>query len=843
MGELYLAIVGEGGSDRVCVVKTVLAHSTDEAFIARFRDEAKVVVRLSHGNLVSVFDAGTLGGQPYLAMEHVEGRDLRTVWGRCVDRGTPMPVDIGLYIAREVCRGLHYAHTWGGINLVHRDVSPPNILLSTAGEVKLADFGLATSTIKIHQTQPGVIYGKLSYMSPEQMAADALDARSDVYSMGVVLWEMLAGRKLFQLSGSDLAANLDRMRDRRVDPPSSIARHVQPDLDALVMRALAPRREDRFQSADDMREALAAALIRLDPSVDSSRLASHLRNLFGIEVERERADRERLIARMRTPVDQPGSRVDPPRVTPPRGTPTSVPLDDSSAMLGEILAGRYQIKRLLGEGGMGRVYEARHVEIDKRVAVKVLHPVYSRMPEVVERFRREARAASKIGHPNIVDVTDSGTTARGRVYFVMEFLEGMDLAEVLAREGKIPIDRMVRIATQACRALSAAHDVGIVHRDLKPENIFLTNREGSPDFAKILDFGVAISAEMMPSDRLTRPGMAMGTPEYMAPEQAAGKPADARVDVYALGAIMYEALNGKPPHEGENAMEVLHRKATQKPKNILDLRPDIPEEMGKVIMSAIEWRPEDRPQTMGQLGYALERCVHGRGAAVASLLGIALPDRADRRRSDSVPAQVLSAGHHAPVRKAYAWMAVGVAALGISLAMWALTRPKEIQEIVRVVPAVSPPEPRPHKPPPKPPTVPTEPVKPPVVADPQAAKRLEGRRMLQDGEAALRAGRLDEAEAKFRAALAAGAPKGPTLTGMAKVAFEKGRFDQAIEHGERGARLVGGGTRAGIIVANSYYRKGDLARAIAEYKKILDTEPGNKEAQANLRAAQRRMGK
>jgi len=849
-GELYLAIAGEAGLEKVCVVKTVLAHSADEAFIARFRDEAKVVVRLTHSNLVSVFDAGTLGGQPYLAMEHVEGRDLRTVWARCVDRGTPVPVDVALYIAREVLRGLHYAHTWGGINLVHRDVSPPNILLSTAGEVKLADFGLATSTIKMHQTQPGVIYGKLSYMSPEQMAADVLDARSDVYSMGVVVWEMLAGRKLFQLSGSDLAANLDRMRDRNVPPPSTISPAVPPELDALILRALEPHREHRYQSADEMREAIAQALIRVDPGSDASRLSSFLRSLYGTEIDREREERDRLLSRMRSPVEQREAHSN--RPVPVSSAQGST--DESSAMLGEILAGRYQIKRLIGEGGMGRVYEARHVEIEKRFAIKVLHPVYSRMPEVVERFRREARAASKIGHPNIVDVPDSGTTARGRVYFVMEYLEGMDLAEVLARETKVPVERMVRIATQACRALAAAHEVGIVHRDLKPENIFLTHREGLPDFVKILDFGVAISAEMVPSDRLTRPGMAMGTPEYMAPEQAAGKPADARVDIYALGAIMYEALCGRPPHEGENAMEVLHRKATQRPKDLRAQRADVPEMLSKVIMSAIEWKPEERPQTMSQFAYALERCVYGRGAAVASLLGIALVERTDRRRSDSVPAQVLTTSQRPPLRRAFAWAAVLLAAGSIYLAVWAMIRPPEIQEVVRVVPpprvekqvAVKTPAQTarvPVVPPaPVPPdaAAPPEPKPPPV--SPLAARRAEANRLLKAGSAALRAGHFVEAETKLRAALAAGAPKGRTLTALAKAAFERGAFDDALAQGEKAARM-GGGTPARVIVANSHFKKGNYSVAIAQYEGILEREPDNIEVLRNLAAARRKAGK
>src|SRR5690606_29694515 len=185
-----------------------------------------------------------------------------------------------------------------------------------------------------------------------------------------------------------------------------------------------------------------------------------------------------------------------------------------------------------------------HVEIGRRVAIKILHPVYSRMPDLVERFRREARAASKIGNPHIVDVTDSGTTKDGAAYFVMEYLEGEELSSVISREGALDVARVLRVGVQICQALAAAHAAGIIHRDLKPENVFLTSQQGVTDFVKILDFGVATSTETDPvrAKKLTTPGMAMGTPEYMAPEQAAGRQADERCDVYAVGAILYEAL-------------------------------------------------------------------------------------------------------------------------------------------------------------------------------------------------------------------------------------------------------------------------------------------------------------
>jgi serine/threonine protein kinase len=293
-------------------------------------------------------------------------------------------------------------------------------------------------------------------------------------------------------------------------------------------------------------------------------------------------------------------------------------------VVGQILDDRYRVEHLLGEGGMGRVYLAEHVDIGKRVAVKVLHPVYSRMPDLVERFRREARAATKIGHPNIVDVTDSGTTADGSVYFVMEYLEGVELAGVIDREGAIDVRRALSIAAQICRALNAAHASGIIHRDLKPENVFLTSREGTSDFVKVLDFGIAKSseAEEAREKKLTHPGMAMGTPEYMAPEQAAGKTADERCDVYAVGAILYEMLTGSPPYEGENFMEILTKKATLEPTPPRQLRPEIPEIVEELVQRAMGRSPDERPASMEAFEYELTKCASGRSAAVANILGI-----------------------------------------------------------------------------------------------------------------------------------------------------------------------------------------------------------------------------
>jgi serine/threonine protein kinase len=689
MGALYLAVTGDRGLERLMVIKTVLPHLADAEYVARFRDEAKVVVKLSHGNLIPVFDAGLVAGELFLAMDFVEGRDLRAVWNRCAKKQVAFPIDVAVYVAKELCRGLAYAHSFPDLNLVHRDISPPNILVSYTGEVKLTDFGLASSTLKLEKTAPGIIYGKVAYMSPEQARGEKLDGRSDMYAAAIVLWELLTGRQLFPPGKDQPQDLLLRAKNPEVMRPSKRAPRVPPELDEICLKALASDKSDRYADCDEMRMALQTWLAQNAPTTDGTRMAAFLQDLFSEDIGRERTERAELVSRVRTraltlpptdelrqmiersgkatlppeqyaagdgeaPVRRPGSlgrrstdrgedaedrrrqadrRAAAGRASAPsidRNSPAAAlahSLDSSEAepdLLGAEVDGRYRVLELIGEGGMGKVYLAEHIEIGKRVALKVLHPSYSRMPDLVERFRREARAASKIGHPNIVDVTDSGTTSDGSVYFVMEYLEGVELGSVIEREGAIDVARALRISGQICRALAAAHAQGIVHRDLKPENIFLVTRDGAADVVKVLDFGIAktTEAEAARERRLTSPGMAMGTPEYMAPEQAAGRPADSRCDVYALGAIMYEMVTGVPPYSGDNFMEILTKKATVDPPPPMLVRGDLPQQVSELVMAAMARNPDARPQTMETLEYELNKCLAGRGVAVAQILGM-----------------------------------------------------------------------------------------------------------------------------------------------------------------------------------------------------------------------------
>jgi eukaryotic-like serine/threonine-protein kinase len=261
--------------------------------------------------------------------------------------------------------------------------------------------------------------------------------------------------------------------------------------------------------------------------------------------------------------------------------------------------GNYQLVKLIGEGGFGEVYLVENPLIKRQAAVKVLLPELARSPEVVGRFLNEARAASAIRHPNIVDVLDAGATPDGSPYILMEFLDGEPLHRRMAREVRLSLDEVLSLARQACSALAAAHAAGIVHRDLKPENLFLVPDEGSPsgELLKILDFGIAkiISGEAAAGTVKTRAGLIMGSPVYMSPEQCKDTgQVDLRTDIYSLAVILYEALAGRPPHQAESGTELMIMHLTADPPLLGELVPELPPYVSGTIMKALAREPDDR---------------------------------------------------------------------------------------------------------------------------------------------------------------------------------------------------------------------------------------------------------
>jgi len=287
-----------------------------------------------------------------------------------------------------------------------------------------------------------------------------------------------------------------------------------------------------------------------------------------------------------------------PRIAAPSGTPRRRPRETPSdrARIGMVVASSYRIDEFLGRGAIGAVFAGTHLRLERPVAVKFVDPTLVDEPEIRARFKREAKIAAQIGSSHAVEVFDYGVGDDGAPYLVMERLVGEDLHQRLVRDGPIPVDRALRIAKQVCRALGAAHENGIVHRDLKPENVFLVERDGEREFVKVVDFGLSTFVQS-DDTRLTRAGQSVGTPLYMAPEQAGASLFDARVDVYSLGVLIFEMTTGRLPFEAVTLQALLVALATGTPRSIRYYDKNLPLDLDELITRFIARDPTGRPKS------------------------------------------------------------------------------------------------------------------------------------------------------------------------------------------------------------------------------------------------------
>jgi serine/threonine protein kinase len=655
MGDVYLAATtGIEGAERPCIVKTVRRdHMHDGSFLARFLDEARVQSQLQHPGVAQVLEADTdENGEPYTAVEFVEGRSLSDVRQRAIQMGVRIAWADAVAVAIEVAQALAHVHDRASVDgsplgIVHRDLSPQNVMVSYAGEVKLIDFGTARGHNRRCRTVAGVVFAKPGYVAPEVARQQVGDGRIDLYALGIMLWELCAGRRF--LSG-DPQRHLDETAAGNVAVPGiAVACGGPPELDAAIAKLTKNDPDERFERA-----GLAAAdlvkLIASAPAVEGHergirpRIVAMMRKLWPHEPARSRTEFARLLREAREALG------DHHAITPAAGPVSEaiatrmVPADASQ------LAGTpYRLGRKLGEGASGAVYEAEHVELGRKLAVKILGSEHAASSVALERFRHEARTIANLSHPNVVQLYDFGKSLDGRAFLAMELCAGQTL-DARLREGAIEWPEAVRIAIEAAKALEAAHAAGLVHRDLKPQNLMLASARSagvvgaspSPsrdESVKLLDFGIAtaLATDAHPAterERSHRGFAIFGTPEYMAPEQVAGDAVDGRADVYALGCVLYEMLTGLVAFEGTSSVLVMgkHLHETPPPPRVRAPARSIPKAVEAVVVRAMEKKPAARFDSASAMRAALEEArdaplrlrERGRRLAGAVALGAAL---------------------------------------------------------------------------------------------------------------------------------------------------------------------------------------------------------------------------
>lgn len=627
MGEVFLAATGGiEGAERPVVVKLIRReHAKDPSFVARFLDEARVQAQLQHPGVAQIVEAA-MGedGQPFVAVEYIEGRSLAEVRARAIQMGVKVAWPEAVAIAASVAEALAHVHervdpAGRALTIAHRDLSPQNVMVGFTGETKLIDFGTARGANRRSRTVAGVVYAKPGYVAPEVANGIPGDALVDVYALGVMLWELCAGRRFLQGEpGEHMAAVA---QNRRPLPKLLTVCDAPEELDAILARMTAHEKSAR-STAREAHSELVKLLAQAPetPGVERgvrARIAALLAPLYPSEPKRARVEFLKLLAQAKKALGEAGG-VSAQKPAPQ--APASKRSDD-----GMLPGTRYRIVGRVGEGSGGVVYEGVHVDLSRRVALKVLTPERASRSQDAARFRREAWALSRVAHRNLVKLYDFGVATDGRLFFAMEYLEGETLERFINREKSVPVAEALRVARETAHALDAAHRAGLVHRDIKPSNLFLTKDGG----VKVLDFGVVCAPGDGSGDaEAATPSLALfGTPEYMAPEQIDGANIDGRADLYALGSVLYEMLTGRLPFAASSNVALLDIKRKQSPEAPSERAPSrkLSGELDELVMRAMARRPADRFSDAAEMRTVIERIERGanKGSSGRRALGFA----------------------------------------------------------------------------------------------------------------------------------------------------------------------------------------------------------------------------
>ncbi|HEY7634029.1 MAG TPA: serine/threonine-protein kinase [Gemmatimonadales bacterium] len=457
---------------------------------------------------------------------------------QAIQRG-PRPIPTVLALARDLLGALEHAHLHG---IVVRRIVPTSVILSPGGRGTVTDLRFCSYVLPV--IPQGAVPSGQVYMAPEVRGGAVGDPTGDVYTAGALLYFAVTGRE----------PSLDSRELRR---PTEVRPTCPRAIERIVLRALQQVPQDRYLTAAEMLEDLAT-----DAGTFETRAVTvGEARLIGTE------DRARWEQRLR-----------------------------------RALGDDYELLELLGAGGFGRVYRVRDLHLEREVALKVLHPVLTRDPEVVERFRREAQLAAGLSHPNIVNIYDIAGRS-GLIWYTMELIDGPNLAQLVEREGPLSLDQVIRLLREALSALAHAHGSGLVHRDIKPENM-LIERDGS---LKITDFGLALALRGKFGGATSQ----SGTPQFASPEQLLGERVDQRSDLYSLAAVAYYALLGAAPFPGLTAEQVLAKQTTNQFPTSRGRRDDVSGALESVLDRALSSDVESRYPSAAEFLQALNRAVEG----------------------------------------------------------------------------------------------------------------------------------------------------------------------------------------------------------------------------------------
>jgi len=563
MGAVYLGQHIKMG--KPVAIKILLSDMVKESgSFERFKREAEATARIKHPNIVSINDFGqTEDGLAFMVMEYVQGYSLRSLLEREI-KLTPKHV---VKVICQICAAISAAHSAG---IIHRDLKPDNIMIEVVDGFEIAkvlDFGIAKLKDSQQQlTAVGGVVGTVTYMSPEQCSSANVDARSDIYSIGIILYQLLSGQLPFQ-STNRLAVMVQQMA-KVPKPLGELCPELPVELVEVVMQALEKDPNLRQQSATQLSEQLKKAINSVNI----------MNSIYGSG------------SNLTKPLNQDDNNV-------------SILVQDG-LLEGVLLENKYRLIRQLGQGGMGAVYLGQHIEIGKLVAIKTLLSDMVKELQSFERFKREAEVTAQIKHPNIVAVDDFGQTEDGLIFMVMEYVQGYSLRNLLERVKQLSPKRVITIGRQICAAISAAHSAGIIHRDLKPDNIMIEIIDGF-EIVRVLDFGIA-KLKSNQHQQLTVAGGILGTATYMSPEQCGADEVDARSDIYSVGIILYQLLSGQLPFQSNDKRVIMLQQMVELPKPLEKICPELPEELVKVVMQALEKDPDLRQQTANELSEQLK---------------------------------------------------------------------------------------------------------------------------------------------------------------------------------------------------------------------------------------------